>query len=110
VAAEARAEPSVPAATPTFRSDWPAAIGDGTTPTPVRLPREEGTDGLMGRLPFGLPNDTPTIRVEPVEWWRVYDERADWHRDKVSASGVSAPPWVHRLQGLSNFRTDPYQR
>ncbi len=45
-----------------WRSDWPAAIRG--TPPPYRRGREEGTDGLMGGLPFGLPNDTPLVPAE----------------------------------------------
>ncbi|HEV7809857.1 MAG TPA: hypothetical protein VGO64_04595 [Candidatus Limnocylindrales bacterium] len=58
------ATPFAPARTRTteWRSDWPAAIRG--TASLARLGREEGTDGLMGRLPFGLPNDTPLVRAE----------------------------------------------
>ena len=67
----AKAMPAAPLATPfapartlttEWRSDWPAAIHE-TAPV-ARLGREEGTDGLMGRLPFGLPDDTPLVRAE----------------------------------------------
>jgi hypothetical protein len=96
-----------PAAKPSlaFRSDWPAAIGARTRPRPLR--REEGTDGLMGRLPFGLANDTPTVR-DAIDWSTIYDERADWSKD--SAALDTTPPWVRRLGGLGNYRTDPYER
>ena len=88
-----------------FRAEWPAAIsGRGPAPAVPPLPREHGTDGLMGRLPFGLPNDTPTIRVERANRFTLDDVQATW-------SGYdTTPPWVRRLGGLTNFRTDPYQR
>jgi hypothetical protein len=95
-----------PVATTSPRSDWPAAISGRAAPTATvpPLPREHGTDGLMGRLPFGLPNDTPTIRVERANRFTLDDVQATW-------SGFdTTPPWVRRLGGLANFRTDPYQR
>jgi hypothetical protein len=106
VAAEARAQPSLLAATPSPRSDWPAAMSGEAAPTPLRLPREEGTDGLMGRLVFGLPNDTPTIHVEPTNRWTIDDDVTGW-----SDAGLdTTPPWVRRIGGLSSFVTDPYMR
>jgi hypothetical protein len=66
--------------------------------------REEGTDGLMGRLPFGLPNDTPFVRVVPTNRFVIDDVHVAW-------SGFdSTPPWVRRLGGLSSYVTDPYMR
>ena len=91
-----------PTATPSPRSDWPAAIGPRVPP--ARLPREEGTDGLMGRLAFGLPNDTPTVRVTRENRFTIDDHIVAW------AAFDRTPPWVRRLGGLVNFRTDPYQR
>jgi hypothetical protein len=41
-----------------------AGLRGAATPGPdVTTRREHGTDGLMGRLPFGLPDDTPIVRV-----------------------------------------------
>jgi hypothetical protein len=50
--------------------------------------REEGTDGLMGRLPFGLANDTPYPPVERVNKFTIDDVlgRASWLG--------TTPPWV----------------
>ena len=44
----------------------PAIAGPRSAATPVpyvTTRREHGTDGLMGRLPFGLPDDTPIVRI-----------------------------------------------
>ena len=94
-----------PLATTSRRSDWPAAIaGRGPTATVQPLPREHGTDGLMGRLPFGLPNDTPTIRDERTNRFTLDDVQA-------ARSGFdTTPPWVQRRGGLTNVRPDPSQR
>jgi hypothetical protein len=92
-----------PAATPSPRSDWPAAIGPHRPP-PAGTRREEGTDGLMGRLPFGLPDDTPLVRVEPVNRFTIDDVLVGW-------SGYdSTPPWVRRPGGLGGNVTDPDER
>jgi hypothetical protein len=96
----------VPIATTSPRSDWPAALS-GRAPaaaTVPPLPREHGTDGLMGRLPFGLPNDTPTIRVERANRFTVDDVQA------TSSGFDTTPPWVRRPGGSVNSRKDPYQR
>ena len=70
-----------------------------TVPGPRTVPagrrREEGTDGLMGRLPFGLANDTPLVPIVPLVG---------------PSTGDSPPPWIRRLTVLGNYRTDPYQR
>jgi hypothetical protein len=61
---------SVPAAVPSAASADPVeALAPAATPLPVSLlrarpDREEGTDGLMGGIPFGLPNDNPYSRPE----------------------------------------------
>ena len=74
-----------------------------TPPPPTHRKREEGTDGLMGGIPFGLPNDNPYPSVEPVNRFTRDDE--------VSATRLdTTPPWVRRLGALSNYRADPYQR
>ena len=107
------AQPALPARvavvvaspSPAFRADWPTAIrGSGV---PVRLPREEGTDGLMGRLVFGLPNDTPIIHRAVVDWSAMVDERAEWSR---SRAWDTTPPWVRRLGAFNSNLTDPYER
>ena len=65
--------PAAVAAAPT-RTAAPAAVAptapaiagprSAATPVPyVTTRREHGTDGLMGRLPFGLPDDTPIVRI-----------------------------------------------
>ena len=92
------------AATPSPRSDWPAAIADHNRPAVVPREREEGTDGLMGRLPFGLANDTPYPLAERVNKFTIDDVLTGW-----SASDDTAP-WSRRLGGLANYRTDPYER
>jgi hypothetical protein len=96
--------PASAAATPSPRSDWPAAIGDRNRPAAVPREREEGTDGLMGRLPFGLAYDTPYPPAERVNKFTIDDVLTGW-----SASD-NAAPWSRRLGGLANYRTDPYER
>ena len=93
---------SLPASTPSPRSDWPAALADRDRP--AAREREEGTDGLMGRLSFGLANDTPYPPAERVNKFTIDDVRTGW-----SASD-DGPRWSRRLGGLANYRTDPYER
>jgi hypothetical protein len=100
----ASAAPIVAAApTPSHRSDWPAAIGRHTvvpagTPRPER---EEGTDGLMGGIPFGIAGDTPYPRRDVVNRFTI-DDLA------VTASRLdTTPPWVRRTGGLPTYVTDP---
>jgi len=102
-AVQEAAAASLPAVTPSARSDWPAAVADLNRSAAPRE-REEGTDGLMGRLPFGLANDTPYPPAERVNKFTIDDIRTGW-----SASD-DAPPWSRRLGGLVNYRTDPYER
>ena len=68
------------------------------------LLREEGTDGMMGRLPFSLPDDTPVVPVTVANRFTIDDIRPAW------SGNDATPPWVRRVGGLSNYRTDPYQR
>jgi hypothetical protein len=105
VAAASPEATTPPAATTSPRSDWPAAISPRhPAPTVAPLPREHGTDGLMGRLPFGLPNDTPTIRVERANRFTLDDAAA-------TRSGFdTTPPWVRRLGGGTSVRTDANRR
>ena len=100
----ANASLPVASATPSPRSDWPAAIADRNRPAVAPREREEGTDGLMGRLPFGLANDTPYPLAESVNKFTIDDVLTGW-----SASDDTAP-WSRRLGGLANYRTDPYER
>jgi hypothetical protein len=56
----------VPSTAPTAAPVTAVAAGPRSAATPVphvTTRREHGTDGLMGRLPFGLPDDTPIVRV-----------------------------------------------
>jgi hypothetical protein len=92
------------AATPSPRSDWPAAIADRNRQAVALREREEGTDGLMGRLPFGLANDTPYPLAERVNKFTIDDVLTGW------SAADDAPPWSRRLGGLANYRTDPYER
>jgi hypothetical protein len=71
VAVDSLAPVVAPVPTPSRRSDWPAAIGERRAAS--RPPREEGTDGLMGGLPFGIPGDTPTIHLERVNRFTIDD-------------------------------------
>ena len=91
-----------PTAGPSFRSDWPAAIAAAGRSITSPRSREEGTDGFMGRLPFGLPGDTPFGIPErhnkftiddiarasgppaKVAWSTLPDERAQWSIDHPS--------------------------
>ena len=77
---------------------------------PAGMEREEGTDGLMGRLPFGLVGDTPLIRIdsagagERINRFTIDDRVVGW-------SGLdTTPPWVRRMGSLSGYVTDPYER
>jgi hypothetical protein len=104
VAQAASPEPIVAAApTPSRRSDWPAAIGRrSTAPTGTPRPdREEGTDGLMGGIPFGIPGDTPYPRRDAVNRFTIDDL-------VVTAARLdTTPPWVRRTGGLPTYVTDP---
>jgi hypothetical protein len=87
--------------TPSHRSDWPAAIGrpggaEAAGQRPTHRAREEGTDGLMGSLPFGIPGDTPYPRGPLVNRFTIDD-------------GVQAPrpfratpPWIRRNGALTS--------
>ena len=45
------------------------------SPTIRYLPkREHGTDGLMGRLPFGIDGDGPLVRAERRDKFIIDDE------------------------------------
>ncbi len=81
----------------------PTIVGRGNAAAGPRR-REESTDGLMGRLAYGLPTDTPLIPVVSVNRFTIDDVRP---RFPVYDS---TPPWVRRLTGLGNYRTDPYER
>jgi hypothetical protein len=55
---------AVPAPTSAPVASVIAGLRSVATPVPhVTTRREQGTDGLMGRIPFGLPDDMPTVRV-----------------------------------------------
>ena len=69
---------SLPAVTPSPRSDWPAAIAER--------------------------NRRVYPPAERVNKFTIDDVQAGW-----SASD-DAPPWSRRLGGLTNYRTDPYER
>jgi hypothetical protein len=104
VAQAASPEPIVAAApTPSRRSDWPAAIGRrSTAPTGTPRPdREEGTDGLMGGIPFGIPGDTPYPRRDAVNRFTIDDLVVTATRRDTT------PPWVRRTGGLPTYVTDP---
>ena len=66
VAAAAAAE--AVAAAPSAVAGPRAALG-----VPYQHDREEGTDGLMGGLAFGLPADTPLVRRERVNRFTIDD-------------------------------------
>jgi hypothetical protein len=89
--------------TPSHRSDWPAAIGRRTVaPTGTPRPdREEGTDGLMGGIPFGIPGDTPYARRDMVNRFTIDDVVV------TAFVNDTTPPWVRRNGGLTSFPTDP---
>jgi hypothetical protein len=76
---------------PPLRSDWPAALAQRRSV--VARAREEGTDGLMGRLPFGLPNDTPYPPAERVNKFTIDDILGR------APSLVTTPPWVRSRGG-----------
>jgi len=101
--AEASSLASPAAATASPRSDWPAAIRPRRTAEPRR--REEGTDGLMGRLAFGLPGDTPYPPTMPPE------RKDRFELDVVPTSPHFDPaPLRGRRLGVLGWRTDPMER
>lgn len=77
------------------------------------MAREEGTDGLMGRLPFGLEGDTPLVAVDAVDAGDAVERRNRLTIDDAVVGWSTldtTPPWVRRLGALTSYRTDPYQR
>ncbi|HET7029185.1 MAG TPA: hypothetical protein VFI34_01635 [Candidatus Limnocylindrales bacterium] len=95
VAGRAEASPASPA---------PAVFAHAALGIPYQHDREEGTDGLMGGIPFGLPADTPLVRRERVNRFTIDDVSGGWSRPD------SPPPWVRRVGGLPTFATDPHER
>jgi len=92
------------------------AVAAPATPVPVyrpvpRIPviltdqRVHGTDGLMGRLPFGLPGDSPTVFADRQDRF-ANEPLVTW---SVPAAHEPARPTFHQ-GGLSNPRTDVYAR
>ena len=71
-----------------------ARAADASLPTATPLPRSDWPAALADRYP----------PAEPVNKYTIDDLVSGW-----SASDMSAP-WVRRLHGLSNYRTDPYER
>jgi hypothetical protein len=63
--------------------------------------REEGTDGLMGRLPFGLAGDTPTV------YWEREDRFAKEPLFTPSTLAELAAADHHKLGPI---RVGPYPR
>jgi hypothetical protein len=105
-----RSSASNPAATPSpsWRSDWPAAISAshggstvrvdplgprGPLTVPAGRRRVEGTDGLMGRLAFGLAGDTPLEPLVIANRFTIDDVAL------VVPRFDSTPPWVRRPGG-----------
>jgi hypothetical protein len=89
------ADTRVRTAIPTLRSDWPLALAQRRSV--VARAREEGTDGLMGRLPFGLPNDTPYPPAERVNKFTIDDVLG-------RSSLGTTPPWVRWRNGARATR------
>jgi hypothetical protein len=82
----------------------PSAAARAPLGVPFRHTREEGTDGLMGGIPFGLPADTPLVRLDRVNRFTIDDAALGWSR------GSSFPTRVHRIGGLPSYATDPRAR
>ena len=76
-----------------------AALG-----VPYQHAREEGTDGLMGGIPFGLPADSPLVRLDRINRFTIDDVALGW------SGGSSFPTRVHRIGGLPSYATDPRAR
>ena len=71
---------------------------------PYQHDREEGTDGLMGGLAFGLPGDTPLVRRERLNRFTIDDvQPLVWQRD-------GAPTWVRGTGGPAIYSADPLVR
>jgi hypothetical protein len=58
--------------------------------------REEGTDGLMGSLPFGIPGDTPYAQRDLVNRFTIDDVV------RVAAPFRTTPPWIRRNGALTS--------
>lgn len=71
---------------------------------PYQHDREEGTDGLMGGLAFGLPGDTPLVRRERLNRFTIDDVQVSvWRPD-------GTPTWVRGDGGPAIFSADPLVR
>jgi hypothetical protein len=99
----ASAAPPVAIAAPALADPAPA-----TARAPLGVPyqhvREEGTDGLMGGLAFGLPGDTPLVRRERLNRFTIDDVQHAFSR------ADRTPPWVRRSGGPAIFSADQLVR
>ena len=66
---------------------------------PTHRQREEGTDGLMGSLPFRIPGDTPYVRPALVNRFTIDDAV------QVPAPLRTTPPWIRRTGDLTSSAT-----
>jgi hypothetical protein len=71
---------------------------------PYQHVREEGTDGLMGGLAFGLPGDTPLVRRERLNRFTIDDVQA------LVWQPAGAPSWVRGAGGPAIVSADPLVR
>jgi hypothetical protein len=94
-----------------------AAVAPDVVPLPpslaqvARVPviltdkRHHGTDGLMGRLPFGLAGDSPTVFADRQDRFEM-EPLITW---SMATAHEPARPTYHQ-GGLSNPRADVYAR
>jgi hypothetical protein len=77
-----------------------------TVPIAFAARREQGTDGLMGRLPFGIADDSPLVHVERRDKFIIDDRILTWLEPAYHEPNRPS----FRQGGLSNYRVDPYAR
>jgi hypothetical protein len=97
--------PPILAVAPSARIEAPpAAVPGAPLGIPWQHDREEGTDGLMGGLAFGLPGDTPLVRRERLNRFTIDDAHLTVSRP------VTTPPWVRGTSGSPALTAGPYER
>ena len=87
----------VVALAPSVRAEPSPAAARAQLGIPYQHDREEGTDGLMGGLAFGLPADTPLVRRERLNRFSIDDVQGlAWRPDGTPTwvRGAGGPPIV----------------
>jgi hypothetical protein len=68
---------------------------------PFQPARHDGTDGLMGGIPFDLPADAPPVAPDRVNRFTIDDVALGW------SGGATVPTRLHRIGGLPAYTADP---